>query len=155
MLRITKEADYAIMLLAQIASRPRGQIHTAREAAEWSGLPLPMVSKILRGLARENVLRSHRGVSGGYSFDRSPEQTSLAEVIRAVEGPISIVQCGSEPGACDRETDCPTRINWARINRELEMTLERVPISAMTSVGSSRGPLSDIGDGSPTVGDGR
>jgi FeS assembly SUF system regulator len=131
MLRITKEADYGIMLLVCIAGRPVGEIHTAREAAEWTGLPLPMVSKILRSLAREKILTSHRGVSGGYSLDRSPATTSVAEVIRALEGPISMVQCGSDPGACDQEDVCPTRVNWTRISQEVEKALERVPISEM------------------------
>ena len=83
MLRITKEADYAIMLLVEMAGRPAGEICTARQAAEWSGLPQPMVSKILRTLARERILASHRGVSGGYNLLRSPDEISVAEVVRA------------------------------------------------------------------------
>jgi FeS assembly SUF system regulator len=133
MLRITKEADYGIMLLVSMASRPQGEIHTARQAAEWTGLPLPMVSKILRTLARERILASHRGVSGGYSLNRPPDETSVAAVIRALEGPISMVQCGSEPGACVQEAVCPTRINWSRISHEVERALEQVPISDMIS----------------------
>lgn len=145
MLRITKEADYAIMLLAYIAEHPRGEIHTARKAAEWSGLPLPMVSKILRSLARQGILDSHRGVSGGYSLDREPHETSVAEVIRALEGPISMVQCGSEPGACDQESVCPTRVNWARISQEVERALERVPITEMV-VRRASTPVLSIGE---------
>jgi len=131
MIRITKEADYGIMLLAHLAERPAGQVHAAREISRWSGLSLPMVSKILRALAQGGIVTSHRGVSGGYSLDRSPEQTSVAQVIRALDGPISIVQCGVEPGACDQEPVCPTRSNWARISLEVERALERVPISDM------------------------
>lgn len=131
MIRITKEADYAIMLLGHLAARPLGEVRAARELAGWSGLPLPMVSKILRSLAREGILTSHRGVSGGYSLDTDPGETSVAAVIRAIEGPISMVQCGAEPGACEQEPVCPARVNWARISREVEVALERVPISDM------------------------
>ena len=133
MLRITKETDYGIVLLGFMAERPRGEVHTAREVAALSGLPLPMVSKILRALARKKIISSHRGVSGGYSLERAPSETSVAEVIRALEGPISMVQCGAEPGVCRQERVCPTRVNWARINREVERALERVPISEMVS----------------------
>jgi FeS assembly SUF system regulator len=132
-LRITKEADYAIMLLAFLAERPAGEIHTARQAADWSGLPLPMVSKILRTLAREGVLTSHRGVTGGYSLDRPGSDMTVAAVIRALEGPIAIVQCGAEPGACEQERLCPTRRNWERISREVERALDRIPITEMSS----------------------
>jgi len=144
-LRITKEADYGIVLLAVMAEHEAGEIHTAREVAERSGLPLPMVSKIMRSLARGEVLTSHRGVTGGYSLDRSPGKTTVAEVIRAIDGPISMVQCGVEPGACEREPVCPTRINWARISREVERALERIPISEMLTP-EDRMELLRIGD---------
>ena len=146
MWRITKEADYGIMLLAYLAEHPTGEIHTAREMSAWSALPLPMVSKILRSLARGKILTSHRGVSGGYSLMRPADETSVASVIRALEGPISIVQCGAVPGACDQEPLCPTRINWARINREVESALERVPISEMVNRSLSESSPLEIGD---------
>ena len=146
MIRITKECDYGIMLLGSFASRPRGQVHTARQVAGWSSLPVPMVSKILRALVHGGLLESHRGVSGGYSMDRPAETTSVAEVIRALEGPISMVQCGAEPGACEHESTCSTRVNWARINRQVELALERVPIAEMVAPpcggGAATAPLS-------------
>ncbi len=146
MLRITKEADYAVMLLGLLASRPTGRVHTAREAAAWSRLPLPMVSKILRGLARERVLASHRGAGGGYRLERAPADTSVAQVIRAVEGPIAMVQCGAEPGACARESYCPTRGHWTRISREVERALERIPITEMMPDPSEQARLLGVGE---------
>ena len=131
MLRITKEADYGIMLLAHFAAHPVGTIHNARETAARIGLPFPMASKILRSLARGRVLSSHRGASGGYSLQRAPERVSVAEVIRTIEGPISLVQCGAGPGLCDHEPGCPTRVSWVRISQEIEHALERVPISQL------------------------
>lgn len=151
MIRITKEADYAIMLLAHMAERPLGEVHTARVISTWSGIPLPMVSKILRSLARGELVRSHRGVSGGYSLDRSPRETSVAEVIRALEGPISMVQCGVEPGACEHESLCPTRVNWARLSRELEQALERVPISEMLPRSLGGRLVTSCDDGASTL----
>lgn len=131
MIRLTKEADYGIMLLGHIAAQPVGLVHTAREVAALSGLPLPMVSKILGSLARGEILSGHRGVGGGYSLDSDPQQITVAQVIRAIEGPISMVQCGVDPGACEHESQCPTRINWSRINEQIERALDEVPISEM------------------------
>ena len=133
MLRITKETDYAITLVAFIAGHPAGEILTARQAAEWSGLSQPMVSKILKSLTRGRIIASHRGVGGGYSLARSPEETTVAAVIRALEGPISMVECGAQPGQCVQERVCPARVNWARISRVVEQTLERIPVSEMVS----------------------
>jgi FeS assembly SUF system regulator len=133
MLRITKQTDYGIMLLAYLASLPRGRVLSARDAAEWTGLSLPMVSKILKSLARGSIVESHRGVGGGYSLSRPPQQTTLAGVIRALEGPISMVECGAQPGQCDQEPTCSVRVNWARVSREVEQALDRVPITEMVT----------------------
>jgi len=152
MLRITKETDYGILLLALMAAQPPGAIHTARAVADRAGLPLPMVSKILRSLARASLVTSHRGVAGGYSLDRPATQTSVAEVIRAIEGPISMVQCGVEPGLCDQEPVCTTRSNWARISREIERALERIPVSEMQGAGGPQSPLRVLSSTRPSAG---
>lgn len=133
MLRITKQTDYGIMLLARMASLQPGRILSARDAAEWTGLSLPMASKILKSLARGKIVLSHRGVGGGYSLALPAERTTLAAVIRALEGPISIVECGADPGQCDQEPGCPVRVNWARVSREVERALERMPITEMVT----------------------
>jgi FeS assembly SUF system regulator len=150
-LRITKQTDYGIMLLARMASLPDGQVLSARDAADMSGLSLPMASKILKRLARRRIVASHRGAGGGYSLAQAPEKTSVASVIRALEGPISMVECGAQPGHCEQEPVCPVRVNWARINLEVERALERVPISEMTTsygcglltIRSAAGPRDD------------
>jgi len=129
MIRLTKEADYGIMLLGHIAAHPVGMVHTARELSGLSGLPLPMVSKILGSLAREEILTGHRGVGGGYSLEVDPRTITVARVVRAIEGPISMVQCGAEPGVCDHESGCPTKLNWSRINTLVEQALEQITIA--------------------------
>jgi len=133
MLRITKQTDYGIMLLARMASLPPGDILSARDAAAWTGLSVPMASKILKALARGKIVNSHRGVGGGYSLADPAASITLAAVIRALEGPISIVECGAGAGQCDQEPSCPVRVNWTRINREVEHALESVPITEMVT----------------------
>jgi Rrf2 family protein len=126
---------------------------STREAANWSGLSRAMVSKILKSLAREQIIASHRGVTGGYTLARRPEDTTVAGVIRALEGPISMVECGTDGGRCDQEPICPARVNWSRINREIERALERIPISEMvTACGSGLLPL---GGARPDASEGR
>jgi DNA-binding IscR family transcriptional regulator len=77
----------------------------------------------------------------------------VAEVIRAIEGPISMVECGAEPGACDQEPDCPTRVNWARISREVEHALERMPISEMLAAPHAEQLLKVVDEGSTSLGE--
>ena len=132
-MRITRQTDYGILLLTQMATRPPQEVHTARDASARSGLPLPMVSKILKSLARSGVLVSQRGVKGGYSLSRRPDRITVEEIIRALEGPIHITECTHGPGRCDQEQGCPTRVNWQRINGAIREALEGVTLAEMAS----------------------
>ena len=102
MIRITKQTDYGIVLLTQLAATPE-RPYNAPELAAETRLPLPMVSKILKLLARDGLLISHRGVKGGYSLRAAPAEISVAEIIAALEGPIALTEC------IDDRATAPTR----------------------------------------------
>ena len=132
MLRMTKQADYAIVLLTQLASDPERQFNASEMAAQTE-LPQPIVSKILKLLARRELLVSHRGAKGGYRLARTAEEISVAEIIEAVEGPIAITECVDErPGECSQEPICPVRSNWQRINAAVRHALEDITLLEMT-----------------------
>ncbi len=131
MLRVTKLADYGIIVLTRLA---RQGITTcnARDIAAESRLPLPVVSKILKLLARHGLLTSHRGIKGGYSLARKPEEVTLAQIIRALEGPIAVTECtDSIHGECGLEMGCPVRGNWHRINLAIDQALETITLAEM------------------------
>ena len=129
MLRMSRLTDYGIVLLTHLAAAPDDAVHNARELAERARLPMPVVSKILKHLAREGFLHSQRGAKGGYALARSPEEISVAAVIDALEGPIALTDCSTHPGACDREASCVTRAPWQRINRVVRQSLEGVRLA--------------------------
>ncbi len=131
MIRITRQTDYGILLLSQMASRPLSEVHTAKHAAQQSSIPLPMASKILKALAKGGLLVSHRGVKGGYRLAASAERISIGDVIQALEGPIGITECAANPGHCDREGSCPVQTNWQRISVAMRDALDRIPLSDM------------------------
>jgi FeS assembly SUF system regulator len=128
MSRIT---DYGIVLLTHLASTPGDAVHNARELSALSGLPLPVVSKILKALTREGFLHSQRGAKGGYALARPADEISVAAVIDALEGPIALTDCGTHPGACEREARCNVRAPWQQINRAVRRTLEQVRLSEL------------------------
>ncbi|HEY7213230.1 MAG TPA: SUF system Fe-S cluster assembly regulator [Thermoanaerobaculia bacterium] len=130
MIRITKQTDYGIVLLTHLAANPEHQYNAPELAAE-ARLPLPMVSKILKLLARESLLVSHRGVKGGYSLARQAEAISMAEIIGALEGPIAITECISVEGDCSHEPLCPVRSNWRRINQAVRTALAGITLAEM------------------------
>lgn len=138
MLRITRQTDYGIVLLTRFAVAPLGTVKNAPDLAVEGGLPAPMVSKILKLLARAGILASHRGAAGGYSLARPAQEISVAEIVTALEGPIAMTECLSEAApTCAIEPSCPSRPNWARINQALEDALQRVNLLDMLPAGGS------------------
>jgi FeS assembly SUF system regulator len=124
MLRITKQTDYGIVLLTHMAHDPE-RLANAPDLALEANLPLPMVAKILKLLARSGI--------GGYCLSRPPEELSVAAVIGALEGQIAITECtDDEPGLCAQEQVCAVRSNWNRINLAIQEALGRISLAEMT-----------------------
>ncbi len=139
MFRLSKTTDYGIVLMAQLASdskdadaTPAGgtrALQNARELAESCDLPVPMVSKILKALAKEGLLVSQRGPKGGYSLAREAEDLPVAEMIRVLEGPVALTDCAIGPLLCEHETMCAVRAPWQEISRVVERALENVTLA--------------------------
>ena len=131
MLRLNRITDYAVVVLAQMVREPDRQV-TAPQLSEESSVPAPTVAKVLKALAKEGVLASQRGVHGGYRLARPAGDISMLEVIRALEGPVSLTACvdGAE-GDCDVELLCPVRGNWDRVNTAIRSALAGVTLEDM------------------------
>ncbi len=133
MIRLSKETDYGIVLLSYFASEGVGSTYSARALAAETQIPLPMVSKILKVLARQGWLISQRGAKGGYALAQRPDTISVAEIIKGIEGPIAITECVEAPGDCRQESVCRTRQNWKMINQTVRKALERITLSDMAT----------------------
>ena len=136
MIRMSKLTDYAIVLLAHLAHGDRTL--TAQELAVSSRVPLPTVSKLCKELSRAGLVVSHRGRHGGYSLARPPEAISVAEVVEALEGPISLTECGTPGGdPCGIEPFCLAKASWDPVSRAIHGALQQLPLS---SIGPFRRP---------------
>jgi FeS assembly SUF system regulator len=130
MLRISKLTDYGIVLLAHFAEHPGATVN-ARELAQSTGLPFPAVGKVLKLLAAEDLLVSHRGAKGGYTLARPPEEISVVEIIEALEGPIALMECSAGPGHCQKEATCRIRDPWQTIHAAIRSTLSSVTLGGL------------------------
>jgi FeS assembly SUF system regulator len=132
MIRLTRQSDYGILILAHMAANRQQALHNARDLSDAAHIPLPMVSKILKMLMHQGLLASHRGAHGGYSLARDPERISLAEVIGALEGPVGVVECIEDAGgSCELEPVCRVRSIWQRINLHVRQALSNVSLAQM------------------------
>lgn len=128
MVRITKLTDYAVVILAFIASDPK-KLFQAKEISNHTSINLPTVSKLLKKLAKNNFLLSTRGKDGGYRLKQEPEKLSLMDVIEALEGPFAITECNLGHDHCNTETQCTLRTPWLHINNIISSTLAEIKLS--------------------------
>lgn len=128
MLRISKLTDYGTVLLAHLASR-RGSVCSAAEVAAATGIALPTVSKLLKSLSRCDLVTSKRGSNGGYRLSRDPAKISAANIIDALEGPVSITECSADDSQCEHEGVCSVGGAWQRVNVAIRGALDDVTLN--------------------------
>ncbi len=148
MIRLGKLTDYGLVLMTHVAQSHDRSLHTARDLAVESRLPLPTVSKLLKELVQGGLLVSHRGINGGYSLARAPREISVAEIITVLEGPVALTECSTEiSGLCDLEPCCPIKNNQRIISQAVRGALGNVMLSdliqplGLTMIRGARGNL--------------
>ena len=115
-MRVSAKADYAVRACAELAASPHGDPVRADDLAAGQQLPVAFLERILGDLRRGGVVTSVRGRSGGYRLARSADEITLADVIRAVDGPLVTVR--------DERDRKSTRLNSSHVR------LSRMPSSA-------------------------
>ncbi len=130
MFRITRETDYGILLLSHMA-KVENQALSTSQLAEQTGLSSFTVSKILKLLTRCGLLISQRGAQGGYQLARPPHLINVADIIRALDGPIAITECADPVhNACGK--DCGLSTHWLKINLAISHTLEKMTLTELS-----------------------
>ncbi len=137
---VSTRGDYAARALVSLVLHADGtKPTTVREIAERTGLPQPYLEQILLALKGAGLVRSKRGVGGGYVLARDPDAITLAEVVRAVDGPIMLGDFGQPhtDGSCDHEGQCVLLAVWAEVGEQMRANLEGYTLSDVAAI--SRG----------------
>ncbi|MBU6460506.1 MAG: SUF system Fe-S cluster assembly regulator [Proteobacteria bacterium] len=133
MLRINKLTDYGTIILALMAQNPE-DLYSAAGIAKRIHLALPTVGKVLKILARGQIINATRGSQGGYTLSRAPTQISIAQIIDALEEqPFGLTECTSIAGLCLQESHCHVRANWMRINESIRLALENLTLADLVA----------------------
>ena len=109
MIRLSKLTDYGLVLMTIMGRSHADAVHTARELAAGSRVPLPTVSKVLKELLQSRLLRFLPGHQGWLQLGQGAREISVAEIISALEGPVAFTECSSELSSCELEQYCPIR----------------------------------------------
>jgi len=132
MLRFTKRADYGLMAIHYIAVNDGLGAVSAKKIAEEFQIPPELLAKILQRLAKRRLIVSQNGPKGGYVLSRQPDAITVGEVVRALEGPISIVSCLDHSG-CPQELRCNLRRPVQKLQAAISEMLDTMTLSELTS----------------------
>lgn len=127
-MQVTARGDYAVRALLELAARADGRA-TRDDLAGAQGIPRRYLEQVLTQLRRSGLLVAHRGPTGGYSLGRDPAEISVAEVLRAVDGPLALVQ-GERPenvtydGASEHLAEL-----WVGLRAAVRSVLEEVSVA--------------------------
>ena len=132
MFRLSKKTDYALMAMKHLAARG-GESASTREIAEQYDIPLELLAKILQRLARRGFLASHQGVHGGYFLARPATLITVADVIQAIDGPLTITACSVKDEVCEQFGKCNVRDPLYRVKDRILAALATCTIAEIAS----------------------
>ncbi len=110
--------------------------------AERQGLSRKHLHTLLTSLKKAELVQAIRGPGGGFVLARPPAEIRLSDILRAVEGPLSVVDCVSDETACDKAGDCAARQIWKEVSGAIEESLDRVTLEDMTELDDKDCPQS-------------
>ena len=142
-MRISTRGDYACRALLSLALHTETDGPTSvRDIAERTGLPQPYLEQILLALKGAGLVRSKRGVGGGYVLAREPESIMLSDIVSAVEGPITVGDFGQphQDGSCDHEGQCVLLEIWNQAGAHMRSHLEGYSLAGIAEIAKGNSP---------------
>jgi len=132
-LRFTKRADYGLMAIHFIASHGDEGAVSAKRIAEEFHIPPERLAKILQQLAKKKLITSHNGPKGGYVLTRRPGAITVGQVVRALEGPLSVVSCMTEHDDCSQFARCNLRGPVQKIQASITHVLDSMTLAELAA----------------------
>jgi Rrf2 family protein len=133
MLRLSKKSDYALIAMKHLATRSDATSSSARAISESYDIPLELLAKVLQRLVRAKLLVSVQGTRGGYRLARQAAMISVADVIQAVDGPVTVTACSTDDHNCDQYSKCSVRDPLWKIKNRILDALNTVSVAEMAA----------------------
>jgi len=129
-MKLSTKSRYAVTALFDLASFGQKGPVSAQAIATRNGITVSFLEQIFKGLRKSGIVKTQKGPSGGYMLVKKPNQISIGEIIRAVDGPIVFASCVSGP-KCAKGGCCATRPLWTKLSMELSRMLDRIKLSSL------------------------
>ena len=128
MLHVTRKGDYAIRGMVYLAMKPMDQMSLISEMASGIDVSQALLAKIFQNFSKVGLVKSYRGVGGGFMLGSPAEEISLLSIVEAVEGPIILNRCLLRPGTCDRDDECTVHPVWKEVQEKMREILGKVTL---------------------------
>ena len=131
MLKLSNKGLYGIKALYELARNYGAEPINIREISKRHGLPVPFLEHVLRQLKLEGLVISHRGVNGGYVLSRPPEEITIGDAIRALDGPIALCECHLQSETdviTEKELHCVTSNIYKILGKKVEETFDAITL---------------------------
>jgi FeS assembly SUF system regulator len=131
-MRLSHLADYAVVLMTAAARRPAGARLSATELSSETCVPLPTAQKLMGQLAARGLLSSARGAAGGFALAKSANEISLADIVEAVEGPITLTMCSNSANhQCILDAHCRVKPHIGLVGKAVRGALGAVALTEL------------------------
>ena len=134
----SRYTEYAVRAMVFLAGQPSGKLTGAREIAKAEQIPAPFLWKILHNLTRQRLIRSFKGVGGGYELARTAEAIALEDIIEATDGNELVSGCVLGLPECNEVNPCPLHNSWKEVRGHLKEMLERTSLADLAEVARRR-----------------
>jgi Rrf2 family cysteine metabolism transcriptional repressor len=135
-MRVSSKAHYGLRMMTEFAKAYGHGPRSIAEVARVEHLPVAYLEQLAAQLRRGGLVESTRGVHGGYSLMRPPEQISVLDVVTVVEGEVAPVECVAHDyvtGSCLREGECASRGLWLRLKRSIDAVLSQTTLAELVA----------------------
>lgn len=130
----SRSVEYAIRALTFLAAQQPGKLSGAKEIAEAESIPMPFLWKILQKLAAKKLVRSFRGVRGGYELGRPPQRITLERILKEMGEAEALERCILGFAECRDKSPCPLHSLWAERRKSFASALRSTTLSDLAAV---------------------
>jgi Rrf2 family protein len=132
-MQITRETDYAIRCVLYLSESPE-RIIMVDEIARVKSVPKSFLAKILQKLVRAKIVKSFRGVNGGFKLAKKPKEISLLDVIKVIEGSVAMNRCAVDSRMCSFSNTCSVHPVWVKMRKDVERQLKSYNFAALITM---------------------
>ena len=132
-MKLSTRGRYGIHAMYDLACNYNAGPQPIKAIAEREGIPEAYLEQLIAVLKKEKLVTSTRGAQGGYVLARRPEEITVGDVLRALEGGLNLVDCLLEEDTCGKSCACPSRIVWLKIRDGLNSVIDGITLKDMVN----------------------